>query len=87
MGVYLRFWRELYGVTLEELSDKTGYPVGTLSLCERGKRNVPIPILEAIARVLGREPSDLLKDPRPHLVVKFPPKPPSPTHSGSKTVN
>jgi transcriptional regulator with XRE-family HTH domain len=49
----LRQWRVGHGLTLEELSDLTGYDVSTLSRLERGERQLRPLNRVKIARLLG----------------------------------
>ena len=58
-----RKWRKDHGLTLEEVSDLTGYSVAMLSRVERGERNMkPLRRVE-VARSLGVSVRDLF--PRP----------------------
>ena len=49
----LRTWRNRNGVTLEELSDVTGYSESMLSRVERGERRLGVLARIRLARSLG----------------------------------
>jgi transcriptional regulator with XRE-family HTH domain len=49
----LRSWRTSNGITLEELSDVTGYSVPMLSRVERGERRLSALARIRLARALG----------------------------------
>ncbi len=55
----LREWREKHGVTLEELSDVTGYSVPMLSRVERGERQLSALGQIQLARTLGVKVRDI----------------------------
>jgi len=57
----LRLWRAREGLTLEEVSDLTGYSSAMLSRCERGER-VFSPLARVnVARSLGVRVADLFE--------------------------
>lgn len=55
----LRGWRNANAVTLEELSDVTGYSIATLSRVERGERCFNALQRIRLARLLGAKVRDL----------------------------
>lgn len=87
MSVYLRYWRELHDLTVEQMAERTGFGVDELTKLERKRREPSPEYVQAYSRVLNREPWEIVRDPRRHLVMHLPPAPPKATHRGSKTVN
>lgn len=61
-GNRVRVERERLGVSQEELADRAGMHRTYLGGVERGERNVGLLNVIRIARALGVEPADLLKD-------------------------
>jgi transcriptional regulator with XRE-family HTH domain len=55
IGSQIRELRRIRGVTLQEMSARTGKSVGYLSQVERNQSKLPIGVLRAIADVLGVE--------------------------------
>jgi transcriptional regulator with XRE-family HTH domain len=62
---YIKEWRLHRGLTQEELADKLGMDKGYLSKIENGRRRYDQPFLEAAAKALECDVTDLLRrDPR-----------------------
>lgn len=61
---FVREWRSLRGLTLEQVADRIGYNKGSLSAIENFKK----PLLEwhiyALAEAFDIEPNQLFRDPR-----------------------
>ena len=57
---FIKEWRKHVGLTQEQLADRIGVAVSTISQLETMKQGYSQPTLEAIADALGREPADLL---------------------------
>ncbi len=53
IGLMLRQYREAIGLHLAETARQTGIPVKRLRAYEMGKRQIPLPDLESLARVLN----------------------------------
>jgi transcriptional regulator with XRE-family HTH domain len=68
--VYIKEWRELRGMTQQDLGDKLDpqASAGTISAYESGARNVSMDRLRQIADALGATPGSLLDGP-PRAVV------------------
>lgn len=64
MGLNIKKYRELKGMTLEELASKCGYTTdngrSSMSKIERGKNDLPTGKLKMIADALGISPAKLL---------------------------
>ena len=60
----LRQWRKKRGVTLEEISDLTGYSISMLSRVERGQRRLSALDRVHLARLLDARVRDLFPPPR-----------------------
>ncbi|MDP3342168.1 helix-turn-helix domain-containing protein [Frigidibacter sp.] len=60
VGQRIRWYRELRGLSLSELSRRAGVAKGTLSALEGGQGNPTIMTLVALGRVLDLTPSDFL---------------------------
>lgn len=60
VGQRIRWYRELRGLSLSELSRRSGIAKGTLSALEGGQGNPTIMTLVALGRVLDLTPSDFL---------------------------
>lgn len=72
MTARLRDWRTKHGLTLEELSDVTGYSIPMLSRVERGERGLSALARIRLARALGVKvrdifPPDVQPDDEPRL--------------------
>jgi phage repressor protein C with HTH and peptisase S24 domain len=63
MQIWLREWRHVRGLTLEQLAARVGTDKTQLSRLEKGKRRLTMDWLERIAPALGCEPVDLLGPP------------------------
>lgn len=57
---FIKEWRKAKGLTQEQLADRVGVAVSTISQLETMKQGYSQPTLEAIADALGCEPADLL---------------------------
>lgn len=57
----LRLWKERRGLTLREVAGLTGLSPSTLSLVERGKRNLTPLAKVRVAPGLGAEVADLFE--------------------------
>lgn len=57
----IREWRKHRGLTLERLAAQAETTAATLSRVETGKQPYSQPLLEALARVLQVEPSELVR--------------------------
>ena len=64
-GRRVHYYRELNGMTLQELSDKSGYTSrSTVAKLEKGQVDAPQSKVKALADALGVSPLDLLgRDP------------------------
>lgn len=60
VGQRIRWYRELRGMSLSELSRRSGVAKGTLSALEGGQGNPTVMTLVALGRVLDLTPSDFL---------------------------
>lgn len=61
---FIRQWRKLRGLTLEQLADRIGSTHASLSRIEGGKQPYSQPLLEAIAEALQTDVASLLmRDP------------------------
>ena len=60
---YAKMIRKQKGISLQELSDKTGLSVAYLSKYENGKANITIATLKKIANELGVTIADMLTEP------------------------
>lgn len=65
LGKRIRYFRVNAGLTLDALGDRVGVVGSQLSLIENGKREPRLSLLQAIARELGIDPSDLLRQEPP----------------------
>src|SRR3989338_2141211 len=59
-GQNLYLWRVFKGFSQEELAERSGIPRPNLSAIEKGKREVALPTLRALAVALGIEPGILV---------------------------
>lgn len=62
-GAIIRKRRKSLGLSLEELSEKTGISVTYLSRMETGARNISLQNLKTIAQAMGSSSASLLADP------------------------
>lgn len=60
---FIHAWRKSRGFTLEQLAERTGLSVSTISAIETGRAGYSRDSLEAMAVVLNCEPGDLLSRP------------------------
>ncbi len=61
-GTALHKARLANNMTLEDLSEASGFAVGHLSMLESGKRNTKLLTICYLCEALGVRPKDLLKD-------------------------
>jgi transcriptional regulator with XRE-family HTH domain len=59
-GANLRFYRLDTGLTLREVSERTGVSISHLSDIERGQSNITVETLKRIGKGLDVSPADLL---------------------------
>jgi transcriptional regulator with XRE-family HTH domain len=59
VGRKIRIQRHKFGITQEELADKTGLHVSTIGRIERGEINTPLQTLNKIAGALKLNPKEL----------------------------
>lgn len=62
VGVRLKGWRLIRGMSLDELSDCTKIPIGSLEIYERGRRMPGGMRMLVIMRELRLTPDDLLHE-------------------------
>jgi transcriptional regulator with XRE-family HTH domain len=60
---YLAQWRELRGLTQQQLADRVDTGKDQISRWESGKRGMSAGVIEALADALLIEPGDLFRDP------------------------
>ena len=58
--IHLRSWRKAHGLTLEQLANRIGSKISTISGWETGSRDMDLADLEKIARAYGVHPAILL---------------------------
>jgi ribosome-binding protein aMBF1 (putative translation factor) len=63
-GENLRIARSKRGLRQHELAERTGLPQQYLSLIELGQQNVTLRTVELLAKVLGQDPSSMLRRPK-----------------------
>ncbi|WBU51904.1 helix-turn-helix domain-containing protein [Paracoccus sp. SCSIO 75233] len=63
IGARIGYFRDIKGMSLSELSRRSGIAKGTLSKLETGRGNPTVMTLAALARVLQVTPSDFLSTP------------------------
>jgi DNA-binding XRE family transcriptional regulator len=56
----VRVWRELRGMTLQQIADACGVTDSAISMIERGKRQPSMDLLKKLATALGVDAEDLL---------------------------
>jgi DNA-binding XRE family transcriptional regulator len=56
----VRVWRELRGMTLQQVADACGVTDSAISMIEQGKRQPSVDLLKKLAAALGIEADDLL---------------------------
>ena len=61
-GIRVRLLRDKHGITQEQLAERTGRAVDTVSLIERGINWPSIETIELIATALGASTRDLFDD-------------------------
>ena len=59
-GLAVRSLRKRAGLSQEELADKSGLHRTYIGSVERGERNISLENIQALAGVLGLQPSELL---------------------------
>ena len=57
----LKNWRTLSGLTIRQLSARSGVATGTISELENGNKSARVPTLVALACALDRDIADLIK--------------------------
>jgi transcriptional regulator with XRE-family HTH domain len=60
---YLQEWRELRGLTQEQVAERLDTSKGQVSRWESGKRGMSAGVLEALEEALQLEPGDIFRDP------------------------
>lgn len=65
LGKRIRHFRTRAGLTLDQLGERVGVGVSQLSLVENGRREPRLTLLQSIARELGIDPAELLRDEAP----------------------
>ena len=63
LGIFLRDSRERAGLRLKDVAARAGTSPTTLSLLERGRREVPAVLLERIVLVTGADGSEAFRRP------------------------
>lgn len=66
LGKRIKHFRTRSGLTLDALGERVGVVGSQLSLIENGKREPRLSLLQAIARELGVDPSELLRQEAPN---------------------
>ncbi len=66
LGKRIRHFRTQSGLTLDALGERVGVVGSQLSLIENGKREPRLSLLQAIARELGIDPAELLRQEAPN---------------------
>lgn len=65
LGKRIRHFRTRAGLTLDQLGDRVGVGSSQLSLIENGRREPRLTLLQNIARELGVDPAELLREEAP----------------------
>jgi transcriptional regulator with XRE-family HTH domain len=60
IGAMLRAQRLEAGMSVRELSERTGWPSSRISSFERGRRNIPLPVLETLSGLFGQPIEEFL---------------------------
>ena len=60
LGLNIRYYRKLRGLTQEELGKRMGYERSAIAKIETGKIDIPLSKLSQFAKVLDCHPGDLL---------------------------
>jgi transcriptional regulator with XRE-family HTH domain len=60
---YLRQWRELRGLTQEQVAERLDTSKGQVSRWESGGRGMSAGVIEALEEALQLEPGDIFRDP------------------------
>ncbi|KAB8027395.1 helix-turn-helix domain-containing protein [Fluviispira multicolorata] len=70
IAIHMKSFRREYGLSQEQLSERSGIPRSTIASLERGEGNPTLQVLVGIAQGLGVEMSSLLKKPVPTAVLR-----------------
>lgn len=60
---YLKEWRELRGLTQQQLAERLDTGKDQISRWESGKRGMTAEVIDALCEALQLEPGDLFRDP------------------------
>ncbi|WGL59005.1 helix-turn-helix domain-containing protein [Pigmentibacter sp. JX0631] len=69
IAVHMKNFRREYGLSQEQLSERSGVPRSTIASLERGEGNPTLQVLVGIAQGLGVQMSALLQKPIPTAVL------------------
>jgi len=69
IGQHIGAFREGAGLSVEQLAERSGEPVRTVTRVEDGDHEVVLPLLERILQAMGHELGDLATSPGERLVV------------------
>jgi transcriptional regulator with XRE-family HTH domain len=68
IAIHMKSFRREYGLSQEQLSERSGVPRSTIASLERGEGNPTLQVLVGIAQGLGVEMASLLQKPVPTAV-------------------
>jgi transcriptional regulator with XRE-family HTH domain len=69
IAVHMKAFRREYGLSQEQLSERSGVPRSTIASLERGEGNPTLQVLVGIAQGLGVEMASLLRKPTPTAIL------------------
>lgn len=69
IAIHMKTFRREYGLSQEQLSERSGVPRSTIASLERGEGNPTLQVLVGISQGLGVEMSALLQKPIPTAVL------------------
>lgn len=69
IAIHMKSFRREYGLSQEQLSERSGVPRSTIASLERGEGNPTLQVLVGIAQGLGVEMASLLQKPIPTAVL------------------
>lgn len=69
IAIHMKSFRREYGLSQEQLSERSGVPRSTIASLERGEGNPTLQVLVGIAQGLGVEMASLLRKPIPTAVL------------------
>lgn len=69
IAIHMKTFRREYGLSQEQLSERSGVPRSTIASLERGEGNPTLQVLVGIAQGLGVEMASLLRKPIPTAVL------------------